>query len=432
MTHTSNGGQVSRLVLAALVLVWAARPAAAQARAGQGEEASWPQFHGPDQNNRSADTGLLKRWPQGGPRRAWQAEGIGHGFSCVTIAAGIIYTTGNVGKETLITALDLSGKRLWQVANGPAYKREQPGTRSVPTLVGGRLYHMNADGDVVCLDAKTGKSVWGRNVLKDFAGRNIRWGLAESLLVAGGKVICGVGGPDVSTAALDAKTGKTVWTTRGVGDKPGYASAILVSRGGLEQIVTLTSASAIGVDLASGRLLWKVPHPAAFDENINQPVQHEGHVFTCTGHGRGGVLWKLRVNGKDCSVAPLWRNQDLDTQHGGTVLVDGHLYGHGQGGRGRWVCVDVRTGKTRYASKALPCGSGSLTWADGMLYAVTDRRGVALVRAGPKEFKPVSRFELPAGPRGPTWAHPVVCGGKLYLRHGDRLYAYDVAAGGSK
>ncbi|MCX7825494.1 MAG: PQQ-like beta-propeller repeat protein [Verrucomicrobiae bacterium] len=119
--------------------------------------ADWPQFHGPHRDNVSTETGLLKQWPDGGPKLLWTARGIGEGFSSVAIANGLIYTTGNIGNDTVITVLDLDGKPRWQAKNGPAFTRNCPGTRSTPTVDGGRLYHQNADGDVVCLDAKTGK-----------------------------------------------------------------------------------------------------------------------------------------------------------------------------------------------------------------------------------------------------------------------------------
>jgi outer membrane protein assembly factor BamB len=379
----------------------------------------------------SAETGLLKQWPEGGPKLAWQANGIGDGYATVTIAGGMVCTAGNIARETVITALDLSGKRLWQAKNGPAYERSHPGARGTPTVAGGKLYHLNGDGDVICLDARSGAKLWTLNMLQKFGGRNIQWGLAESLLVDGDRVICCPGGEQTAMVALDKDTGATVWTCAGAGDKPAYASPILVNHGGLRQIVTMTAASVIGVAADSGRLLWRYDHPAAYDVNASQPVYHDGHVAVFSTWGRGATLLKLSVKGDTCSAAKVWQTTELDNEHGGVVLVDGHLYGQADGNHKHrhWACLEWKTGRTMWSVDGLPCArSGAVTCADGLLYLLSDRGTVALFRPTPQAFTIVSQFDLPRQGKGPSWAHPVVCGGRLYVRHGDFLYAYEVRA----
>lgn len=391
-------------------------------------DADWPQFHGPRRDNLSRETGLLKRWPEGGPKLLWTAKGIGHGYALVAVADGRLYTAGEIAKKTVITCLDLDGKQLWQAGNGPACRKRPPGARATPTLDGDRLYHYNGEGGIGCFEARTGKAVWTVDGVTRFGTRNIRWGLAESLLVDGERVVCTPGGEAVLMAALDKATGETVWTCEELSDKPGYVAPLLVELGGLRQIVTITANWAIGVAADTGKLLWQYEHKVPYEANCVTPVYHDGHLALAGTWGRGATLLKLTVEGATCTAQEVWRTKELDNEHGGIVLVDGCLYGQADGDHKarHWACLDWRTGKTLWAAPGLPGRTGTLTYADGMLYLMNDQRAVALAPASPKGLDLVSRFELPKGGRGPTWAHPVVHGGRLYLRHGDFLYVYHV------
>ena len=389
----------------------------------------WPQFHGPRRDNRSDEKGLLKQWPKGGPKLIWKAEGIGQGYSTVAIANGTIYTTGNIGADTIITAMDMSGEEIWKRKNGPAYKRSHPGARSTPTIVGGRLYHLNGDLDLICMDARMGATIWAVDLKEKFGGRMISWGISESPLVDGSNVICCPGGTEVSMVALDKDTGETRWTCSGAGDKPGYASTILVDYKGLRQIVMLMAESAIGVAADTGRLLWQYPQKVRFDANCDMPIYHEGHIYLFGTWNRGATKLKLNVEGDDCSVKEVWRTNELDNEHGGVMIVEGYLYGQADGDHRwrHWACLDMETGKTMWTARELYGErSASLTFADGLLYVMSDIGEVGLVKPNPKRMEVVSRFELPKGGEGEAYAHPVVCGGRLYIRHGDFLFAYDI------
>jgi len=385
----------------------------------------WPQFNGPRRDNRSTETGLLKRWPEEGPDLLWTAEGIGHGFSTVSIADGMIYTTGNIEDDTVITALDLDGGSLWRASNGRAWHRPHGGTRGTPTIDGDRLYHESALGDVVCLEAETGKKIWGLNILEKFHSKNITWALAESVLIDGDRVICCPGGPETCMVALDKRTGRVVWTAPSTGDLAGYASPVLVEYQGLRMILTMTSRAVIGVNADTGALLWRFPRTVPWKETIFTPLFHEGHVFISTAHRTGSVKLKLSVDGDQASVKEVWQTDELDNQHGGVMLVDGYLYGSCHtSNAAKWVCLDWKTGRTMWVDRAV--GRGSLTCADGMLYLLSQKSKVGLLQPSPDGCRLVSQFRLPPGGEGPSWAHPVVCGGRLYIRHGNRLYAYDV------
>jgi len=391
-----------------------------------GNDFEWPQFRGPKRDNLSRETGLLKQWPSGGPKLLWTAKDIGEGFSTVAVKDEFIYTTGNISKNTVITALDLNGKVRWTAKNGPAYERSKPGTRSTPTINDGRLYHENADGDVVCLESDTGRKIWSLNILERFEGRNITWALAESLLIDGNNVICTPGGETVGVAALDKKTGRTLWTCKGINDKPGYSSPIVFEYKGLRQIVVLMAKSVVGINADSGRLLWRVQHVTPFDENINTPIFHDGCVFICS-RTTGSRLFRLKIDGERASIEEVWKSELLESQHGGIVLIDGYLYGSSRiSVLGPWICLDFKTGKRMYSEFGID--TGSLTYADGLIYALNQRSTMALVLPTPQTFQIVSQFSLPKGGKGPTWAHPVVCNGRLYIRHGNFLYCYEIKA----
>lgn len=412
----------SALLLSTITLVGGLCPVTAIMAAE--DEAFWPQFHGPTRSNASDETGLLKRWPAGGPELLWTARGLGHGYSTVSIADGRIYTAGNINDRTVVTAMDMRGQVLWQVENGKAWTGDRPGTRGTPTIDGDRVYHESPHGDVICLQAATGERVWGLNILEQFRSRNIQWALAESLLIDGDHVICSPGGPEASIVALDKRTGDVVWKAPSTGDLAGYASPVLAQHEGLRMILTMTLKAVIGVNADTGDLLFRVEHVSYADENILAPIYYEGHVIVSS-LAVGTVKWRLDVADGKVALTEVWRSKQLDHHHGGVVLVDGYLYGSsGAFNRGKWICLDVNTGRHTYAEVGV--GKGCLTYADGMLYTLSERGTMGLVPATPTEHKVVSRFALPAGGEGPSWAHPVVCGGRLYVRHGEFLHAYDI------
>jgi outer membrane protein assembly factor BamB len=387
---------------------------------------NWPQFHGPNRDNISTETGLLESWPTEGPALLWTARGLGHGFSTVAIAAGTIYTAGNVADDTVITALDLNGKTRWQVSNGAAWTKDYPGTRATPTIDANRLYHQSPLGSLVCLDAETGRRIWQINTLEKFQSKPPRWALAESLLIDGDRLIACPGGPQTCMVALHKKTGDLLWQAPSTGELAGYASPTLAEHQGLRIIIALTAKAMIGVNAETGDLFWHVPHESYADENIHMPIFHQGCIFVSTLKA-GSVKWKLDVTGSSASVEELWRTTEMDNHHGGVLLLDGTLYGTSTfRNRNLWIGLDWETGRRLFADKGV--GKGSLTYADGHLYTFSIDRAMGLVRPTPAGLDIVSSFMITEGGEGKSWPHPVVCGGRLYLRHGQFLYAYDIRA----
>ena len=388
------------------------------------QDSFWPQFHGPNRDNLSTEKGLLKKWPEKGPALLWTAQGLGHGYSSVSIAAGMIYTAGSIEKDTVITALSLDGKVLWQVKNGKAWTGDRPGTRGTPTIDGGRLFHQSPLGNLLCLEAKTGDRIWEFNILEKFQSKTPNWAMAESLLVDGDHLISCPGGPQTCMVALNKKTGSVVWKAPSTGELAGYASPALVEYQGLRIVITLTLKGMIGVNADTGELLWHVKHESYADENVMIPIFHDGHVFISTLQA-GSVKWKINVKDGKASLEEVWRTQELDNHHGGVLLINGNLYGTSTFRNSKlWICLDWETGRNKHMDKGV--GKGSLTYADGMLYTLSIDSVMGLVRPTPMGHELVSSFKIPEGGKDNSWAHPVVCGGRLYIRHSEFLYAYSV------
>jgi outer membrane protein assembly factor BamB len=389
----------------------------------------WPQFRGPNRDGKSAETGLLKKWPDGGPKLLWSADGLGIGFSSVAVANGLIYTTGMLEREGFLFAFDLNGKLHRKVPYGQEWRGSFPGTRTTPTVDGDRVYVFSGLGALTCFNTKSGDKIWQVDTLKEFEGKNIIWGMSGSPLIDGNNVICTPGGSKGTIVALDKFTGRTIWATTGLTEAAGYCSPIIFKKGQNRLLVNMIQKSVICVRADSGAIVWQFPYEISYDTGIITPVYHDGCIFitsVCEGRfTRGAVMLSLSADGT--SVSTKWTNQVLDCHHGGVVLVDGYLYGSNFDGipSGDWVCLDWNTGQVMYEAK-WNGNKGAIVYADGMLYCYDENTGdVALVKASPAGFQIISSFRIALG-SGKHWAHPAISDGRLYIRHGDVLMAYDI------
>ena len=388
-----------------------------------GSSADWPQWRGLNRDGKSPETGLREEWPADGLKPLWTVEGLGQGFSAVAVAGGCVYVTGMVGDdhEGVLFAFDLAGNPRWRTVYGPEWHKSYPGARCTPAVDRDRLYVLSGMGRLVCCDAETGAIQWSQDVAGTFGGESPMMGFAESVLVYKDNVVCTPGGKDAGLVALEKTGGRTVWTSKGFSEQSAYCSPILVERGGNRQIVTITAKSVVGLDPDIGELVWRHPQdPEAKDPNHSvTPVYNAGYAYATSGHAKGGQLLALSPDGRQ--ISQKWTDKTLNCLHGGVVLVDGYLYGTNV--KGKWACLDFENGDVMYEVKGV--GMGSVAYANGMLYCYGETGTLALVRASPKGYERVSDFKITHG-TGRHWAHPVIAGGRLYIRRGDALAAYDV------
>ena len=391
--------------------------------------ADWPQFRGPDRDGKSPETGLLKEWPEGGPKLLWAIDDLGHGYTSVTIGNGKLYTTGLEDQTGYLYVYDLDGKPLWKKPYGPGWSGGHAGTRSTPTLDDGLVYVLSGHGLLRCFDAETGQPKWMVDIREQFKARELRWGIAESLLIVDNKIICTPGGKLGAVVALNKKTGKTVWVCKDIDEASAYCSPILIERGGRKLIVTMTANHLIGVDAGNGKLLWKQPHDGKYDIHAVSPVYEDGRIYITSGYGgTRGAMFELSTDGS--RLMRKWTDGKLDCHHGGVIVHDGFIYGasHENAG-GKWICLNLETGKV--AGEIDGVGKGAVVFADGMLYGYDEKGGkVGLIKASPDDFRLVSSFVVERGSGKWHWAHPAIAGGRLYIRHGNALMAYDISAGG--
>jgi outer membrane protein assembly factor BamB len=382
----------------------------------------WPQWRGPRRDGVSKETGLLKDWPANGPRLAWRINGTGDGYSSFAVAGGRLFTLGARQNTEYVFAFDAAtGKKIWEVVNGRRFNNDRgDGPRGTPTIDGDRVYVFGSSGDMTVLDAATGKVFWTQNLLQTYGGSNINWGLSESPLVLSDRIIVTPGGRGASIVALRKTDGSLIWKSQS--DEPGYSSALLHPIGNVQQAVVFTAERALGVDINDGRVLWSYNRVANRTANIATPIARGNHVFLSSDYGTGAGLLALTPDGNGIKAREVYFTNEMRNHHASSVLVGDYLYGFSSS---ILTAMHFETGKVAWRDRSV--GKGSLVFADDRLYLFSENGIVGLAEANPQKYAEHGRFQLRTG-NLPTWSHPVVSGGKLFLRDQDTLYAYDVVA----
>jgi len=391
---------------------------------GMAADRDWPQWHGPDRTNVSTETGLLKQWPQAGPPMIWSIFNLGQGYGSIAIQGDRVYVQGaHAGKSIVFCLNRADGKTVWMKSLGRSLDQDKGGgPRGTPTADGERVYAMSEDGDLACFLTKDGSLVWARNILREFNGTNPNWLISESPLIDRNNVIVTPGGNKAGIAALDKMTGKTVWTASELSDPAAYSSCIVADVQGVRTIMTLTSKAGVGVRASDGKLMWRYERVANDTANVTTPVFFKDKVFYTSAYNTGCALLRLKAENGEVKAEEVYFSKELMNHHGGVVVVNGYVYGFSNA---ILTCMQFETGKVMWKNRSV--GKGCLTYADGNLYLLGEGNTVGLAEANPSAYMEKGRFQI-ADQGWPSWAHPVVCGGRLYIRNQGVLACYDIKA----
>lgn len=397
---------------------------------GSGLQAQDGQWRGANRDGKYPDTGLLKSWPEGGPELILRKEGLANGYSSPVVVDEMIYISGRRDNLDVLTKLDMKGNVLWEKVYGTAWDQSYRETRSTPTIENGRIYIMGGLGTVVCMDCESGEIIWQQNTHQEFEGEFHRWGMTESLLVTEKAVISSPTGDQTAVVALDKMDGSLLWESEPQGGVRSYVSPLLVEHNGTPLLLITTSKDFLAVDPETGEIYWTQDLATEYGfggrrNNTNTPLFYNGEIFTTSGYDAQGVMLKLSEDGKSAEVK--WHNGALDVHHGGVVLLDGYLYGANwiNNGNGNWVCQEWDSGKVMWEEKWH--NKGSIIYADGLCYIFEEKQGhIGLMEPSAEAFKLISSFRLESR-SGPYWAHMAIFNKKLFVRHGEVLFVYDIA-----
>lgn len=401
--------------------------------------ADWPTFRGSDRRAVSQETGFLQQWPAEGPAKVWEATGTGRGYASMAIADGRIYTLGDTVEgaedqdEYLLCFNQEDGKLIWKAKTGTPWDQGNAnwqGSRSTPSTDGELVYVLNPKGNLVCCEAATGVERWRKNLEQDFEGKKgDKWGYSESVLIDGDLLVCTPGGEKHTIVALDKKSGEMKWSMARAEDRgAGHASIAISVIGGVRVYVQVTASGPIGVRATDGEMLWSYPLEKT-TAVIPTPIVRDDLVFFTAGYKRGGALVRQvpaaegKVNVEE--IYPI--NPDLANKHGGIVLVGDQLYGDSDD-QGIPFCADLMTGKILWKKRGTGSGSASYVAADGHLYIHFANGTMVLAKASPEDYTEVGSFKVPGSGSRPSWSHPVISNGKLYVREQDRICCFSIKA----
>ncbi|MGE4567807.1 MAG: PQQ-binding-like beta-propeller repeat protein [Bacteroidales bacterium] len=377
-------------------------------------------WRGPLRDGVYPESGLLKSWPQNGPEMLWAFENLGSGYTSPSFAGGKIYITGAEDSIGYVYVLNEAGALQSKIKYGPEFIVSYPGSRTSTLIDGNLLYKTSGHGVLYCIDLTTQKVKWTKDYFNEYDGKNIRFGFTEGLLIKDNMIYCQPGGVKYNMVALDKLTGKEIWVSGGKGDLSAYCSPLLITHNNREMLVNMMAENIIALDPKTGTLLWSHPYKNNRSIHPNAPLYKEGMLYCFSGYGKGGIM--LRINEAGNGVTEVWADTKLDNQMGGTVVVNGRIYGSGQNNP-KWTILDWNTGQI--LGEATDPGKGNVIYADGLLYIYSEKGELALAEPTATGIKVISKTAVTKGTEQ-HWAHPVIRNGVLYVRHGSAMMAYKI------
>ena len=384
----------------------------------------WTNFRGPNRDGSYDEMPVLTSWPAQGLTPLWK-EPVGLGYGSFTVADGRAYTLEQRRRQEVVAAYDVNtGRELWTQAWNAAYTDETgDGPRTTPTFDEGRLYALGATGELRCLDAKSGAVIWGKNILSDNQASNLQWAMAGSPLVVDDKLIVLPGGTaNKSVVAYNKLTGAPVWKSQS--DTAAYVSPMLVNLAGRRQILVVSASRVFGLAPEDGSLLWSNSWDTQMGINVSQPIiVDKNRFFISSGYGKGAALMEIQGSGKSFTARTVWENINMKNKFNSSVLYKGFVYGLDEG---ILTCVDVNSGERKW--KGGRYGYGQVLLASGNLIIMSDDGELALVRAIPDQYSEVAKFKAIEGKPNKTWNYPAIAGGRLLVRNGTEMAAFNIAA----
>ncbi len=398
--------------------------------------ADWPQWRGPDRTAVASKESIRTEFAEP-PKLLWTFKEAGAGYSSPAVVGDVVYCLGSDEEHDFAFALNRNtGERLWRTNLGPAFRESRGnGPRGSPTVDGDLLFCVRGGGEIHCLATNDGQLVWSKSARRDFGGRLMSgWGYSESPLVDGDRVIYTPGG-NGAIVALRRTTGETIWRAEGLSDEAAHSSPIVAEPFGVRQYINLTRRGVAGVRARDGKLLWFYGRSQSIAA-IPTPVYHDHHVFVTSGYGSGCDLIRLTKDGEEFRAEKVYHNKAMINHHGGVVLLNGHIYGHSYEPRREapgWTCLDFLTGEVKWKLGNTRPGKGAVIAAEGHLFCYDEDTGIVHVGlASPEGWKETGQIKPPTRSSIRTrdnkfWAHPVLAGGRLYLRDQDLIFCFDLS-----